>query len=58
MKIKMELTEFEVIVLRAALAHYRTKPLSPKHEMAAADIEKKSRAQDDPLPALRRTVKR
>lgn len=58
MTIKMELTEWEVMVLRAALANYRTLCKSEKHLAATKEIERKSRAQDDPIAALKRREKR
>ena len=51
--ITLHLTEWEVMVLRAALdRHVRAKGVSQKHIDSARVIIAKSREQDDPIAAL------
>lgn len=54
--ITLKLTEWEVMVLRAALAKH-AKDAPAKHVLACRDIDRKSRAQDNPAGALKRIVR-
>ena len=57
MSIILKLTEWQVMVLRAALENHKSHSKSEKHRMTAQEILDISRAQDNPIGAISKLTK-